>query len=281
MEFPLEAQHPLSSKECLELLTQNENFRVRLHFEMGDDDVVVDGRNINYSPTFPEIPAPVRIYQTDKIKYSNDFTGFILVTKFLFNVSGRFFGVKNVRKIYPDDGDLSHSVVTIEIKKNEVDERLQNIFQNYVIKRNKEQNKLIAISSGKQSSGEENFPIPFNDFFLDVRNSISDLEVMLREEHEIDHSISLASSELTSLKLDLEKRGKQIFAALQEREAIAEEVRQVSAEVAKAADNIGKTLAAPQKDVVTKDAKNDVAFAFSLIPLFVAFFGAVITRKKK
>ena len=281
MEFPLEAQHPLSAKDALELLTQNENFRVRLHFEMGDDDVVVDGRNVNYVPTIPEINSPVRIYQTDKIKYANNVSGFILVTKYLFNVSGHFFALKSVRKIFPDANDLSHSVVTIEVKKNELEPSLQPVIELYILRRHKEQNKLIGISSGRQTSREENFPIPFNEFFLDVRNSISDLEIMLREEHEIDPSISLASTELTALKLDLEKRGREIFFALQEREMLAEDVRQTSIAVAETASQIGKALKEPQPQAVIKESKNDVAFAFSLIPLFVAFFGAVITKKKK
>ena len=90
MEFPLEAQHPLSAKSALELLTKNENFRMRLHFEMGDDNVVIDGRNLNYVPTIPEIHQPIRIYQTDKIKYVNNSNGYILVTKFLFNIFPAF-----------------------------------------------------------------------------------------------------------------------------------------------------------------------------------------------
>ena len=104
---------------------------------------------------------------------------------------------------------------------------------------------------------------------------------MLREEHEIDPSISRASTELTALKLDLEKRGREIFLAMQEREMLAENVRRTSIQVAETASKIGKALKEPQPAAVTKDAKNDVAFAFSLIPLFVAFFGAVITKKKK
>ncbi|EAY12521.1 hypothetical protein TVAG_139010 [Trichomonas vaginalis G3] len=281
MDFPLESQHQLPASSVNSLLTSNENFRIRLHFEMGDDDVVVDGHNINFVPTIPEINMPIRLYQTDKIKYANTVTGYVLVTRFVFNISGQFFGVKSIRNIYPDDNGFSSSIVTVAIKRSEVDKNLEPILMNHIYKRHREQNKLIALSAGKQSASNDNIPIPFNEFFTDIRNSISNLEIMLREEHEIDPTISLASTELIGLKLDLERKAQEILRSLQERDNAEEEARLESRKIAEAASKIEQQLALPNKAEVAKDSKNDVAFAFSLIPLFVAFVGAIIKKKRK
>lgn len=280
MEFPLESQHQLPASSVNSMLTSNENFRIRLHFEMGDDDVVVDGHNINFVPLIPEIDKPIRLYQTDTIKYANTVTGYVLVSRFFFNISGQSFGVKSIRKIYPDENGFSSSIVTVTIKISEVEPTIEQILLNHILKRHREQNKLIALSAGKHPSSNDFIPIPFNEFFTDIRNSISNLEIMLREEHEIDPSISLASTELTGLKLDLEKKAREIFFSLQQRDNAEEEARKESQKISEIASQIEQQLALPSPNDVKNDSKNDVAFAFSLIPLFVAFVGAMIKRRK-
>lgn len=276
MEGCIESSHPLPPREVLAHLTQNENFRIRLHFEMGDEGVVVDGSSVNFIPKI-DLPLTLKLFQNDKIKTNTD-REIVLSSKFLFNVNENFLMMESTRTIYPESNGLSRSVVVVAIKRSEIEESIEPILYNYILKRHNEQNKLISITSGN-SQMLSSFPIPFTEFFSEVRSSISDLELMLREEHEIDPSISLASSELTALKLSLERKGYQIIQKLHERDMLEEEVKAQSRVVAESAARVEQELADPAKIRGTKDSKNDVAFAFSLIPLAVAIIGAIIKGK--
>jgi len=246
---------------------------------MGDDNVVVDGNYLNYIPIIRDINSEIHIFQSEEIKQVNTTSGILLITKFMFSMNSKTCAIESIRTIIPSENGFSNSNVKIEIKKTELSLDIAQRFKDHIFVRHQKQNSLMRIAESGQEKTSLSFPVPFHDVFADVRESVMNLELMVREEHEIDNSISLASSELQMLKFDIERTGKRLIKALQNRDQLENEVKQSSWLVSQTALQLTQNLQDPNITPQKADGKNDIAFSLSLIPLALALFGYIMKKK--
>ena len=270
--------HNLIPQSIIDYLTTNENFRIRLHFEMGDNDIVIGGKNINYIPQISEFQEKIRLYQNDKVKIINNTSGIKLNTRFFFTINSNLCAIKLTRIIYLKSNNVSNSEINIIIKRTEISEKLTEILKLYIFKRVQKQNYLLDICS--KNNLNNTYPIPFNDFLTDIRNSVNNFEIMIKEEHEIDPIISQASTELQKLKFEVENISRSLIFSLQKRDLIEKEIFILSEETKNTTKRINNLLLNNLDPININDKKNDIAFSLTLIPIVVIFLGYFFKKKK-
>lgn len=273
MLAPLQATHPIPANAVYQQLANDENFRARIHFEMEDENVVSDGRNINFRPKIPDIPKGIRLFQNDEIKWVGP--KIVLTTRYIFHLGGRILTIKSIRTISPDSEQTSDSTVVSSIKRNEIGEEYSMITLHHIQLRHQQENILLSMTHISDVAVPES---PFDRVLTEVRNSITELDQLLHSESQIDPSIRYAVSELRELHSDIASAANEIITALRRRDQLAQEIKQKSQEVATAAGEIEQILNEPVRAPAITDTKNDVAFAFSLIPIAITVIGFLLKR---
>lgn len=274
----LVAEHPLSAGNVKEKLVDSIDFRIRLNFESGDEDVISDGRNINFRPKMPDIKGNVRIYQNNEITWIQD--TIVVLIRYVFVFSGRFVKIESTRNITPVSANTSRSEVTVEMIENQASEEIGKLSLAFIRERHERENLLLGLSKSSQIAIPDSFALPYDRAFADMRDSLDQLEQFLQDEAAVDPSVSATVNELQELHRDISEAACDIMNALRERDTIQQAIRDQSREVALAATAIDTALTNPTESNGVSDSKNDVAFAVSLIPLVVAIFGFILDRRR-
>jgi hypothetical protein len=75
--------HPFSVDAVLSRLVDDPNFRTRLAFECGDEDVIVQARDLTFLTHISDFPSPVRVLQNNKLKWID--ANIIIKTRYLLS----------------------------------------------------------------------------------------------------------------------------------------------------------------------------------------------------
>ncbi|KAH0790346.1 hypothetical protein GPJ56_005642 [Histomonas meleagridis] len=286
MRTPINQLHDISTQEIFNKLAAVGTFQTRLHFEMGDEDVITESdsnnicHNINFIPSIPDIPtgAAVRLFQNLRFKWLQN--NIIFINKFIFSINGKSAKIKAKRTVSPNgDGTTSRSTVTISILETDLNEDVTNKLFNYITSRVKKENDLLSLSQGTKIMIQNNFSLPFEKVFSDVRNYISELDHLLEEDSSVDVSILDAVSELQLLLTEVNSSSNKIMSALRRRDELQQQIKEQSKEITEAANEIENALSHPKRIIKAPDKKNDIAFVFALIPLSVALISYALRKK--
>lgn len=275
----LVAEHPLSASDVKEKLVDSIDFRIRMNFESGDERVISDGRNINFQPKMPGIKGNVRLFQNNEIKWIQD-TIMVLI-RYVFSFSGRFVKIESTRSIIPLSANTSRSEVTVEMIQNELSEEIGQMSLNLIRERHERENALLNLAQTSQIAIPDSFALPYDGALAAMRDALDQLGQFLQDEASIDPSVSATVQELQELHRDIGEAAYDIMEALRARDAVQQEIRDQSREVALAATAIDTALTKPAASNDTSDSKNDVAFAVSLIPLVIAVFGFILDKNSR
>lgn len=278
---PIESDHPFPQGYVLDMLMNNEEFRARLNFEMNDQEVIPGpNRNINYRPTISGIDSKrftLKIFQNDKSNWIKDVI--LLTTRYLFNINGKTAKIKSVRKITPNQDGTSHSIVETSVKNDQLKRGLTQKFLLYISERHKTENSLLVSSVASEPASPNTFLIPFDHIFSEIQTTVSRLDQLLAQDLAVDESVQNVSHELEGFRDDILQASRDILDALDRRDALQNEIKEQSANVAEAAIQIKQILNDPAQSPTVPESKNDIAFVFSLIPLFAAIVGFYLKKK--
>ena len=273
-------EHPLSANDVQDKLVNSNDFRMRLNFDMGDEDVISgDGRSINFRPKIPEAhDANVRIFQTNEIKWVN--RNIVVISRYIFLVSGKMIKVESKRVLTPVTAKSCRSTIAVAVKENEATPELGDVAYKYILQRHKKEDELLGLSKSSQLALPDSFALPYDKAFSGMRDSIDQLDKFLYDESSVDPSVSMTVRELQELQEDVIDARKRITAAVAKRRQIQDEIHAQSRQLAMEASNIQTALVEPIRNAETSNTRNDVAFAVSLIPIAVAVFGFIVGTKK-
>lgn len=266
------SEHELTPEKITDILTRDSKFRFRLHYHMKDSQVIEKNLlDFSFIPKFSimEHSNDLSLSQFIKVKNINS-NEIAVINKYIFNIQDKKVKIKSKRLISSCNNG-SRSRVTIEfVNEDNLDENHRKTILEYLENRHKQENYLISKYISCMDSNVDTFSIPFEEFLFDVQDSVSCLEQMLNEEHQIDPVISSASREISSLKVCVEKQLKKIAEAIDKREKLERKIQDQAETVSRTASNVQKKLQESSKEERAKDSKNDVSFFFALLPLAVA-----------
>lgn len=272
-------EHPLAANDVQDKLVNSRDFRMRLNFEMGDEDVISSGRSWNFRPRIPDLRnGMTRIFQTNKVKWVNQ--SIVVVSRYVFFVSGARVKVKSTRVITPISAKSCRSTVTVAVKHNESSARMDSIASKYIWQRHRKEDELIGLSQTSQLTLPTSFALPYDKALAGMRQSLEQLDKFLHDERAVDPSVAMTVRELHELHEDVDDARRRINAALVRRRQMQDQIHAQTRHVAMEAGNIQNALVEPIRSAEVSNSKNDVSFAVSLIPIAVAVIGFVVGSKR-
>jgi hypothetical protein len=274
-----QADHEMSAEEVKKKLVDNVDFRIRLSFEMGDEDVVNEGRNLNFRPRIPEIPEKARIFQSSELKWVGQ--DVILITRFMFSIAGRFVRVESTRRIVPIGPRESKSLITAELKSSEASDVASKAALTFIKSRHEKENVLIKLSMSSQIALPGQFALPYDQKLADIRDVMQQLDLFLISGSSIDPLVIETATELRKLHKTVRKSASEILTALRVRDELQQQVKAQSREVGEAAAELEGAIMMRDDLPGVSDSGNDIVFALGLVPLVFAVLGFVFGKRKK
>ena len=273
MKETLESEHNISTEEVLRRLTDDDEFRQRRAFEMGEKVINAQGpgRNLSFDATIIGINQPIRVFQQDVINYIGNEPN--VISKYLFQMKTDIHAEGN-RIITPTGDKTTKSTTVITIHTVTDKDSSQNIL-NYLIERCKKENHLLTQCA---SSPTKLRPIPYENVFTDYRDTVAKIMAKLKSEHSVDQSVIATVEELQLLREDIDRASHDIENAVKRRNEIKAEIAAHTIKIQEASQKVQNTLDRPMAATSLTDAKNDVAFMFSLLPVAIALFGIFLQK---
>jgi hypothetical protein len=231
----MSCDHPLSVDTAMFRLVDDTNLRSRLAFEFGDEDVIVQARDLTYLTRIPNHPFPVRVFQNNKLKWVN--TDTIIKTRYAFSSGKDHARVKSERRITATSANTSRSQLRTTI----VDQNSESFSKAVIIfltRRQIRENELL--------NNDDRTPFPYETALEQIKTSLNKIDDILEAEAALDPSVIEAIAEIRALKSEIEVSTESFGEALREREAAREELDNATRRLEQAGEILAGMVPEPE-----------------------------------
>jgi hypothetical protein len=240
--------HQMSAEVLWTKLVDDSDFRARLAFEMGDEDVVVVFRDLSFTANIPSLPSPVRVFQNNTVSWVG--RDCVLTTRYVIGSPPSRFRIKSLRSITPLTDSTCRSATTVELGAAPP-ELLAFIHRRHEIE--------DALLDGDR-------PIAYGRALAAVRDDVADIERGLEAQAAVDLAVAASVGRLGALRRSVGDVADTVVGAMEERAQAMRELAERVEGMRAAAEAVGTRLARADGEVEPSEV---LSVALAVVPLVI------------